>query len=61
MAIRVVESVKCQADLLEMIAALHAPCSFPRGLNRRQQQRNENADDRENNQQFDQCKTASVM
>jgi hypothetical protein len=51
-----------QSDLLEMVAALGAAGRLPRLLHRRQQQRDEDADDGDHDQQFDQGKSAmSIM
>jgi hypothetical protein len=46
-----------QADLLELIRALSASSRFARRLNGRQQQRDQNADDRNHDQQLDQSET----
>ena len=43
-----------QGQLLDMVAALEPPGRFASGLNRRDQQRNERANDRNDHQQFDQ-------
>ena len=48
--------VQCQPDLLEVVAALHAPRRLPRRLHRRQQQGDENANDGDDHKQLDQCK-----
>lgn len=49
------------ADLPEIIAALQPPGRFARGLDRRQQQPDQQADDRDYHQQFDErkCRTPS--
>ena len=47
-----------QANLLEVVAALHPPCSFASSLDGRQQQTNQNADDCNHDQQFNQGKSA---
>ena len=47
-----------QADLLQVVAALHPPRRFPCRLHRRQQQRDQDADDRDDDQQLDQRKRA---
>jgi hypothetical protein len=46
-----------QRELLEVIDTLLPPRRFARGLNRRQEQRHQNADDRDHDQQFNQRKT----
>ena len=48
-----------QSQLLEIVAALRPPGGLPSGLNGRQQQRDQNADDGDDHQQLDQGKTAS--
>ena len=50
--------VDAQADLLQVVHALHAPCSLARRLNGRQQQRDQYRDNRDDNEQFDQCETS---
>jgi hypothetical protein len=47
-----------QTDLLEVVRALGPPSRFPRGLNGRQQQANEDGDDADHHKQLDQGKTA---
>ena len=54
--LHVVMVLKTKADLLEVILALRAAGGFPRGLHGRQQQCYQDADDRDDHQQFDQCK-----
>jgi hypothetical protein len=49
--------VQSQADLLEIVAALHAPRRLARGLHRRQQQRHEDANDGDYHQQLNEGKT----
>jgi hypothetical protein len=39
-----------QPELLQIVGTLRAPSRFPRRLHRRQQQRNQNADDGDYNQ-----------
>ena len=46
------------ADLLEVVGALHPPGGFPRGLHGRQQQRDQDPDDRDHDQQFHERKAA---
>ena len=41
-----------QGDLFEVVAALHVPGGLAGGLHRRQQERDQNADDRDHHQQF---------
>src|SRR4051812_19525916 len=50
--------LQSEADLLQMIAALHSSSGFAGRLNRRQQQRDEHADDGNHHQQLDESKTA---
>ena len=50
--------VKCHAQLLEVIEALGPPRCLSRGLDRWQQEGNQDSDDRNHHQQFHQCKTA---
>jgi hypothetical protein len=52
--------VDAQADLLQVVHALDSPSSFARGLNGRQQQRDQYRDNRDDNEQFDQCKTSTM-
>jgi hypothetical protein len=54
-----VVNVKSQADLFEVVTALHATCCFASGLNRWQQKSNQDADDGDHNQQLDQRESAS--
>jgi hypothetical protein len=49
-----------QADLAEIIPALTPPGGFSGGLNRRQQQRDQDADDRDDNKQLDERKSAAT-
>ena len=49
-----------QADLLEIVQALRAAGALAGGLNRRQQQRHQHADDRDHDQQLDQRKAAPM-
>ena len=44
--------VESYSHLFEIVAALHSPRSLAGGLNGRQQQRNENANDGNHNQQL---------
>ena len=48
--------MKRNADLLEIIRALHTPRRFPRRLNCGEQQPDQNTDDRDNHQQLDEGK-----
>jgi hypothetical protein len=48
----VVVVMQSQTYLLEIIAALQPTSGFTRGLHSRQKQRDENADDRDDHQQF---------
>jgi hypothetical protein len=54
------EVVGSQTELLHVVAALHTPSSFASGLNRWQQQANQNSNDCNNNQKFHQCETIAV-
>ncbi len=51
-AIDVVIVVHRQANLLQVVAALHSPRRFARRLHRWQQQGDQNADDGNNNQEL---------
>ena len=53
--------VQPQADLLEVVAALHPSGRLARRLHRRQQQRDQDADDRNHDQKLHQGKTAGAM
>ena len=50
--VRIMKILGRQRELLQIITALRAPRSFARGLNRRQQQRNQYADNRDDHQQL---------
>ena len=54
MPIALVVLVQRQTDLLQVVAALHPPRRFAHRLHRRQQQCDQDADDRDDNEQFDQ-------
>ena len=45
-------------EILEIVGASRSPSRLARGLDRRQQQRHEDADDRNHDQQLDQRETA---
>ena len=47
------------ADLVEVALALHPPRRFPRGLDRRKRQPDKDADDRDDDQEFDERKGPS--
>jgi hypothetical protein len=49
-----------QSDLLEIVLALGTAARFPRGLNRGEQERHENANDRNDDQQLDEGECASL-
>jgi hypothetical protein len=51
--------VRRQAELLEIVRALGTPGRFSGGLNRRKEESDEDADDRDDHQQLDQGETAS--
>jgi hypothetical protein len=46
--------VQSQTNLLQVVAALHAPRGLPRSLNSRKQQADKNPDDRYHDQQLNQ-------
>jgi len=46
-----------QHDLLQIVGAFHASSRFTGRLNRGKQQRDQNADDGNDDEQFDKCKT----
>ena len=45
-----------EAQLLQVVGTLHPPRGFPRRLHRRQEQRNQDADDRDDGQQLHESK-----
>ena len=47
-----------QGELLDVVGALGHPRRLAGRLHRRQQQRNQDADDRNDDQKLDECKTA---
>jgi hypothetical protein len=51
--------VQSDADLLEMIAALHAAGGFAGRLDGGEKQRHENPDDGNDHQKFHECKSVS--
>jgi hypothetical protein len=51
-ALGLVMRVRGQGELLELVAALHSSCRLPRRLHGWQQQRDQNADDRNDHEQF---------
>jgi hypothetical protein len=51
--------VQRQADLFEVVAALHAPSGLASGLDRRQEQGDQDADDGNHDKQLNQCKGSS--
>jgi hypothetical protein len=51
---------RSQGELLEVVHALDPPRCLAGGLDRRQQQRNQDADDRDDHQQLDQGETSSA-
>src|SRR5262249_43666768 len=55
---RIVMGLPGQADLLQVVHALRAAGCFTRSLHGWQQQRDEDANDRNHDEQFDQCKSA---
>ena len=52
--------LECDPELLEVVDALAAAGRFARGLNRRQQECYENANDRDHHEQFDERKAANI-
>ncbi len=56
-ALLLVVHVQRQADLLKMVRALQPPGRFPRSLHRRQQQRDQDANDGDNHEQLHERKT----
>ncbi len=57
----VVVGMKSQANLLEIVATLHSSRSFPRRLNRRKKQTNQNPNNGDNNEQLDECETEAIL
>ncbi len=55
--VRVVIVLDGQPELLQVVRALHAAGGFASGLNRREKQTDQNADDRDNDQQLDEGET----
>ena len=58
---RVVVMVGGQAELLEVVAALHTAGGLAGRLHRRQEQPNQDADDGDHDQQLDERKAASLV
>src|SRR5262249_32891042 len=58
-AVRIVVVVKRDADLAEVVDALSAARGFARGLNCRQEQRDQNADDRDHDEQLNECEAGA--
>jgi hypothetical protein len=56
---RTFKIVYSQANLLQIVGALHSTSSLACGLHRRQQKPDENADDRDHDQQLNQGKTVT--
>jgi hypothetical protein len=46
-----------QADVFDVVHTTGSPCRFTRGLNGWQKQRHQNADNRNDNEQFHECET----
>ena len=59
MLVGVVMILPRQADLFQIVLALRDPGRFPRRLNGRQQQRDQNADDGDDDQQLDKGERAA--
>ena len=57
MPVRIVKTDNCQADLLQMVAALHATRRLAGGLNGRQLQGDQYADKGDHHQQLDERET----
>jgi hypothetical protein len=51
--VSIVVTQQCQRNLLEIVLAFYSPRRLARGLNRWQQQRDEDPDDRDDDQQLD--------
>jgi hypothetical protein len=49
--------VNRQASLFQVVDALRPPCALPRGLHSRQEQRDQDADNRDHDQQLDERKS----
>jgi len=56
-SVDIVETVKRESHLLQVVAAPHSPCGFPCHVNGRQQKSNQQTDDRNDNEQFDKRKS----
>src|ERR1019366_3831086 len=59
--LRVMESVDCQRDLLQVVRALGPTRRFPNALHRGNEQRNKNRDDGEHHEHFDQGEADALM
>ena len=59
--VRVVIHLRGQHDLLQVVRALHTAGRFTRRLNGGQEQTDQDADDRDNDQKFDQGKTVLLI
>ena len=59
--LNVVHGVDGQHDLLDVVGALRPPPRLAGGLDRRQQQRDQQADDRDHDQQFDQREATTLL
>jgi hypothetical protein len=53
--------VQRKAELLQVADTLRAPGGFARRLNGREQQRHQDADDRDDDEQLDQCKPCAAV
>ena len=58
--LHVVQLVHRQRELLDVVGALTAPRRRPSRLHRRQQERDQNANDGDDDQKLDKCKTATL-
>jgi hypothetical protein len=57
----VVHQMNGQANLLELVGTFDSPRGFPRTLDRRQQQRDQNPNDGDHDQQFDKRKRCTLL
>jgi hypothetical protein len=53
--------VQRHAQLLQVVRAGHSPCRFASGLDRRQEQCDQDADDGNHNQELDESKTSPTI
>jgi hypothetical protein len=60
-AVGALEILERDSELLQIVLARHPPRRLPRCLHGRQQQRDENADDRDDNEQFNQVEPPAAI